>query len=215
MTESIRKITVIGRAEMFIPVDTVTLDLGLCRSSSNQNECLKNVTDEANNIIKSIIDIGISKDCIKMKNPIVRFTTKKISRTDNRVTEETVIKDGVEAELHIAVNIPLTSFASVYGKICLDNISISTSFSNSSYDEYRSELLKMVGNDAYKKAEALADSVGAKIGYIIEISFTGGYHGAVRSTRMMCCDSNSNPCIEADPEDIHISEEAEFVWALI
>lgn len=215
MIESNRKIKVIGRAEMSIPVDTVTVNVGLCRSSSDQNECLKRASDEVNNLIESLVEIGIPKDRIRMKNPIVRFINKKVSKTENEITEETIVKNGVEAELHFTVEIPLTSFASVYGKMCLDGISISTSFSNSDYETYRSELLKRIGEDAYRKAKALADSVSAEIGDIIEISFSGGYHGAVRSARMMCCDSNTNPCIEADPEDICISEEAEFVWSLI
>lgn len=210
-----RKITVIGRAEIFVPVDTVTFDVGICRTSTARNECLGQATDESNQIIKMLNDIGISKDKIKLKNPIVRYTNKKVSKTTEGVTEETIVRNGVEAELHIIITASLMNFSQIYEKLCTREVSITTAYSNSESERYKSELLRMIGEDAHNKATALAESVNAKIDEIIEISFTGGYRDTIHSARMMCCNANETVDFQADPEDIRVSEEAEFVWTLI
>lgn len=217
MTDETNAISVIGRAESNIPVDTATIDVGVCKSSQNRNECMEKATEVVNSVIKKLLLIPIPEESISAKSPSVRFLNKKVLKTSGNVSEETIERNGVEAEMHFIVKIPLEKFAAVYETISTEEseISVSVSYSCSDYETRRNQLLKDVGDDARIKAEMLASSVNAKLGRILRINYNGGYQPGVHTARMMMCNSEGCSEFNIKPEDIHLSEEAEFVWCLI
>ncbi len=210
-------ISVIGRAESDIPVDTATIDVGVCKSSQNRNECVEEAVKITNSIIKKLLLIPIPEESVSTKTPSVRFLNKKVLKTVGNVSEETIERNGVEAEMHFVVKIPLEKFAVVYETISAEEseVSVSVSYGCSDYETRRNQLLKTVGADARIKAEIMASSVNAKLGKILKINYNGGYQPGVRSARMLMCNSDGCSEFNVKPEDIHLSEEAEFVWSLI
>ena len=71
-------ISVIGRAESDIPVDTATIDVGVCKSSQNRNECVEEAVKITNSIIKKLLLIPIPEESVSTKTPSVRFLNKKV-----------------------------------------------------------------------------------------------------------------------------------------
>lgn len=176
-------ITVSGTAERYVTSDKGSLSLSLRTDSlyNSDAQALKNLSDARDNIIKYLVNYGISAENIDV---LAFYSSSQCSLRDKDVWDNClgqryndynqtikVSSDDVIQIKDLSLNLN-SSINNEFGSR-LNGVSVSvqnTQYFYSQFDNVKSEMLNEATKNAFERAEAIAKSTGNSAGAVITAS---------------------------------------------
>lgn len=213
-------ITVRGIGRATAKPDTVVLSMSLDSRALEYDKALEIASDNIEEIIRVLMDVGFDKDAVKTTSFNVRTDYDSVKDRNGNYRQEFrgyVVNHNLKVEFSLDVKRLSQALSAIAG--CLSHPQISISFVVKDAAAVNEEMLRSATANARKKAEILCDASDAALGKLLSIEYNWGELNICSDTRYSLAEdclaapmmANS---IDIEPDDITVNDTATFVWEI-
>lgn len=211
-------VTVVGKGSISVKPDLICLGLNIQITDRDCEKAMDKAEASLDELRSILWNCGFEKDDLKTLNFSVRTEYETVP--DGNGNYHNVFK-GYCCAHDLSVSFPLDTqrLAVVLGRIASSAAApeISVRFTIKDAESVREELIRMSAADARKKAELLCKASGARRGKLLRISYDRpdiNMNSPVGYGMDINCLRASAKAVSIDPEDIHLTDSAEFEWEI-
>ena len=214
-----KTITVKGIGRATAKPDYVVLSMALENRDMDYSRAMTDAARCLENLNKALTGIGFAEDDLKTTDfNVGTIYTSERNRAGNYETRF----DGyaVRHRLKLAFDFDMARLSETLTALtgCLSNPNLDISFTVKDPAAISDEMLRSAASNARQKAQILCDAAGVRLGELLTIDYNWGELNIRSDTRYMmeeaCLPTSTTTGISIEPDDIHVSDTATFVWAI-
>ncbi len=213
--EKNREITVKGIGNLSAPVDWVIIKLSLAEKNNNYEKGFVIFEQNFGKLQDAIFSVGFDKKELKTTDFHVITTYKGVEKRN----EYRQVFDGYRFcnDLKLEFSYDSKKISEVLKAISRSNVSvdIEIQFSVQDKDAVVNQLLFNATQNAKQKAKILCDAMGVKLGKLLTINYDWTeieIYSSVKYEKEH--DILEAPFYDISPDDVHVNEDAVFVWEI-
>lgn len=211
-------VTVKGMGSISVKPDLIRLDLDMQSRSKDCGEAMDHAEsglDELRNVLE---EVGFSRDALRTASFDVH--TEYESVPDENGNYRNVFKGYCCAHImKLEFDLDTERLAQVLRAISTTEAApqLSVCFTVRDAETIREELIRSSAANARRKAELLCDASGVKLGRLMKISYDRSEMNFISEARYsmdMRCLGVSAKSVSIEPDDIKLTDSAEFEWEI-
>lgn len=216
-----REITVKGIGTYHVPVDFVTVTFTLDELNKDYQKGHEDFESHIAALQKTVEKLGFKKT--ELKTSAIQISPKYDSVKRNSDYVEVFKGYRFYTNMNLAFNFDSKRLGSVFaavGDIGFEP-KLNVRFSVKDKEAVKNSLLANAAKDARQKASVLCEAMGVKLGQLLTIQYDWDEIIINSSARyeydckpMVACGAVSGSAIDFTPDDINLTDEACFVWAI-
>lgn len=218
----LRTITVKGVGKILTKPDFVVLSMKLKAKDEEYDKAMDKAAEQLIQLNDSLVSIGLEKDAVKTTN--FHVDTDYDSYKDKQGNYQKVFNGFVcSHQLKLSFDFDMKKLSRELATIakCLAHPELSISFTVKDATAVKENLLREAASNAKRKAELLCEASGVKLGQLLSIDYNWSELNIYSNTRYSLAEEylyDAAPVmensIEIEPDDIHVSDTATFVWEI-
>ncbi|BDD11793.1 hypothetical protein FUAX_42250 (plasmid) [Fulvitalea axinellae] len=217
MAQQVGTIKVAGKGEVSVAPNTVTLSMSVESRDKDYTACVTNLNEQTEALKKALRKVGFNEKDILTTN----YNVRRETRYNNQSRRSDFI--GYLATHYLKVSFPFDKSRLNKAVNALSakagQASFNIAFSVSDTEALKAQLAKSAVTDATKKAEALAQAAGLKLGYIQSIEYgnipvrysNAGYQFDAEVSMMR---KSESAVADINPEDVKNTADVTVVWVV-
>ena len=211
-------VTVVGKGSISVKPDLICLGLNIQITDRDCEKAMDKAEASLDELRSILWNCGFEKDDLKTLNFSVRTEYETVP--DENGNYRNVFKGYCCTHaLHVSFPMDTQRLADVLGRISSSEAApeISVRFTVSDPESAREELINLSAADARKKAELLCKASGASLGKLLRISYDRHDVNTYSQTGYgmdINCLRASAKAVSIAPDDIKLTDSAEFEWEI-
>lgn len=211
-----KTIRVMGVGNVKVPPDTTRLRFDVESLHKDYESAYAEAAVGNGELQKSLQKLQIPKESLKTSNFSITKETKWIQKTHDYVFA------GFKLRQSLAIDLPLDSALTSKVMATLGTawpeLEVKISFIRKDTHDVKLQILESAVKDAREKAEVIANTLGHKLGGIVDVDYSRRHLDiSVHEQDYVCCIEDScaeKNAIDYTPEDIEAGDTVETVWYL-
>lgn len=214
-------ITIKGIGKVSARPDFVVLSMKLEAKDKEYDKAMVTAEEQLSQLKDSLVSMGFEKNAVKTTN--FNIHTDYDSCKDKQGNYQRVFSGFVcTHQLKLSFDFDMKRLSQTLAAIvnCLAHPELSIAFTVKDPTAVNDELLREATTNARKKAEILCEASGVKLGQLTAIDYNWEELNVFSNTRYDMTEEciyeakmMAKP-IDIEPDDIHISDTATFVWEI-
>ena len=215
MPQEQRRIHVTGTGRAAKSPDFVVVSLTLSACNTEYADAVKVAAQQIEMLRESLVEAGFNADDLKTANFSVEAKYEREEFRDGNAKRfrETFAGFDCRHDLTLSFDFDGQKLDAALFAVtnCLSQPKISVAFTVKDTAALSDEVLKSAAKDAQRKAKILCEASGVTLGKLIEIIYAPEEFSVCREISAATCD---NAAFNFRPEDLIVSDTAEFFWEI-
>ncbi|MBR1647952.1 MAG: SIMPL domain-containing protein [Selenomonadaceae bacterium] len=205
-----RRIHVTGTGRVAKSPDFVVLSLNLSVCNAEYADAVKIAAQQVEMLRESLVDAGFNADDLKTANFNVET---KYEREESKRSREIFVGFDCRHDLTLSFDFDAKKLDAALSAVtnCLSQPKIAVAFTVKDSAALYDKILKSAAKDAQRKAKILCAASGVTLGKLIEIIYAPEENFAPRE---IVAASVDNAAFNFQPDDLILSDTAEFFWEI-
>ncbi len=215
MPQEQRRIHVTGKGRVTKSPDFVVLSLTLSACNAEYADAVKVAAQQIEMLRESLVEAGFNADDLKTANFSVEAKYEREEFRDGSSKRFREILAGFDCRHDLTLSFDFDAKkidAALFAVTnCLSQPKISVAFTVKDTSTLYDKVLKSAAKDAQRKAKILCAASGVTLGKLVEIIYAPEENFVPREIVAGACD---NASFNFRPEDLIVSDTAEFFWEI-
>lgn len=215
-----RTITVKGIGKASAKPDFVVVSMTIESKDAVYDRAMDLASEHIRRLRESVEAAGFAKDVLKTANFNVRTNYESVRDESGNYRQEFdgyVVSHNLKLEFDFDSGRLSQALAAVAG--CVAKPELNIAFTVKDKTAVHEEMLRSAAENARKKAKILCEASSVGLGKLLKIEYNWGEQSLLSNTRY----GFAEECVAApmmarsidiEPEDIHVSDTATFVWRI-
>ncbi|MBR4382395.1 MAG: SIMPL domain-containing protein [Selenomonadaceae bacterium] len=215
MSQEQRRIHVTGTGRVTKSPDFVVLSLTLSACNAEYADAVKVAAQQIEMLRESLVEAGFNADDLKTANFNVeaKYEREEFRDGSSKRFREIFVGFDCRHDLTLGLDFDAKKIDAALFAVtnCLSQPKISVAFTVKDPAALYDKILKSAARDAKRKAKILCEASGVTLGKLIEIIYAPEEISVCREISVATCD---NAAFNFRPEDLIVSDTAEFFWEI-
>ena len=208
-----------GTGNISVKPDLIRLDLDVQSRSSDCGEAMEKAENSLSELRDIIEELGFERDDLKTADLNVHTEYESVP-DENNVYHNVFKGYCCSHSMNIEFAMDTERLALVLRAVSASEAApqLSIAFALKDEEAAREELIRLSAANARKKAELLCEASGVKLGKLLKISYDRSDMSFVSQARYgmdMNCLRSSAKAVSIAPDDIKLTDFAEFEWETV